>query len=93
MLVAMNTVPSAVDSAEAHHREAEAERQKRRAWEGESIAETEAERQDRFAWEAEGIAEARAEVAAGRLVDAAKVRAWVDSLRTDNPLPVPYAGR
>jgi predicted transcriptional regulator len=55
--------------------------------------ETEAERQDRFAWEAEGLAEARADVTAGRLVDAAKVRAWVDSLRTDNPLPVPYSGR
>ena len=55
--------------------------------------ETEAERQSRLAWEAEGIAEARADVAAGRLVDAAKVRAWVDSLRTDNPLPVPYSGR
>jgi predicted transcriptional regulator len=55
--------------------------------------ETEAERQRRLAWEAEGIAEARADVAAGRLVDAAKVRAWVDSLRTDNPLPVPYSGR
>lgn len=55
--------------------------------------ETEAERMDRFAWEAEGIAEARADVAAGRLVDAAKVRAWVDSLRTDTPLPVPYSRR
>ncbi len=54
--------------------------------------ETEAERRDRLAWEAEGIAEARADVAAGRLVDAAQVRAWVDSLRTDKPLPVPYAG-
>jgi predicted transcriptional regulator len=46
-------------------------------------AETEAERLDRLAWEAEGIAEARADVAAGRLVDAAQVRTWVDSLRTD----------
>lgn len=55
--------------------------------------ETEAEQRDRLAWEAEGIAEARADVAAGRLVDAARVRAWVDSLRTDNPLPVPYSGR
>ncbi len=58
-----------------------------------SLAETEAERRDRIAWEAEGIAEARADVAAGRMVDAAKVRAWVDSLRTDKPLPVPYSGR
>ena len=56
-------------------------------------AETEAELRDRIAWEAEGIAEARADVAAGRMVDAAKVRAWVDSLRTDKPLPVPYSGR
>jgi len=56
-------------------------------------SETEAEQQRRLAWEAEGIAEARADVAAGRLVDGAKVRAWVDSLRTDNPLPVPYSGR
>ncbi len=54
--------------------------------------ETEAEELDRLAWEAEGIAEARADVAAGRLVDAAQVRAWVDSLRTGKPLPVPYAG-
>ncbi len=56
-------------------------------------SETEAERLDGLAWEAEGIAEARADVAAGRLVDAAQVRAWVDSLRTDKPLQVPYAGR
>ena len=54
---------------------------------------TDAGRQARIAWEAEGIAEARADVAAGRLVDAAKVRAWADSLRTANPLPVPYSGR
>jgi predicted transcriptional regulator len=56
-------------------------------------SETEAERLDRLVWEAEGIAEARADVAAGRLVDAARVRAWVDSLRTDKALPVPYSGR
>ncbi len=56
-------------------------------------ADTEAELRDRIAWEAEGIAEARADVAAGRMVDAAKVRAWVDSLRTDKKLPVPYSGR
>jgi predicted transcriptional regulator len=55
--------------------------------------ETEAEREARLAWEAEGIAEARADVAAGRLVDEAKVREWVNSLRTNNPLPVPYSGR
>ena len=51
--------------------------------------ETEAERRDRVAWEAEGIAEAQAEVAAGLYVDMADVRAWVDSLRTDAPLPLP----
>lgn len=56
-------------------------------------AETEADRLSRLAWEAEGIAAARADVAAGRLVDAVQVRAWVDSLRTDKPLPVPYARR
>jgi len=55
--------------------------------------ETEAELHARIAWEAEGIAEARADVSAGRLVDAARVRAWVDSLRTDKPLPVPTSGR
>jgi len=56
-------------------------------------AESEAERLARTAWEAEGIEEARADVAAGRLVGAARVRAWVDSLSTDDPLPLPYAGR
>ena len=54
--------------------------------------ETNSERLDRFAWEAEGIAEAREDVAAGRLTDAAQVRACVDGLRTDKLLPVPYAG-
>ncbi len=55
--------------------------------------ETEAERRDRLAWEAEGIAEADADIAAGRLVDAAAVRAWVESIGTDHELPVPYSGR
>jgi hypothetical protein len=55
--------------------------------------ETEAERQRRLAWEAEGIAEAEADVAAGRLVDSAKVKAWIDSIGTDHELPVPYSGR
>ena len=50
---------------------------------------TEAECQDRTSWEAEGIAEARAEIAAGFYVDIADVRVWVDSLRTDAPLPLP----
>lgn len=56
-------------------------------------AETEAERQTRHAWEAERIAEARADIAAGRLVDSAKVRAWIDSIGTDHEMPVPYSGR
>jgi predicted transcriptional regulator len=57
------------------------------------LPETEAARQRRIAWEAEMIAEADADVAAGRLVDSAKVRAWVDSIGTDHELPVPYADR
>ena len=56
-------------------------------------SETEAERQARIAWEAAGIAEADADVAAGRLVDAAVVRAWIESIDTDHELPVPYSGR
>jgi predicted transcriptional regulator len=55
--------------------------------------ETEAERQDRFAWEAEGIAEARAELNAGLYVDADEMRAWINSLRTDAPLPPPPTRR
>jgi hypothetical protein len=50
-----------------------------------SETETEAERQARLAWEAEMIAEARDDVVAGRLVDAAEVRAWVDSLSHIDP--------
>ncbi len=56
-------------------------------------SETEPERQARLAWEVEGIAEARADVAAGRLVDAAEVDAWIDSIGTDHELPVPRARR
>ncbi len=55
--------------------------------------ETEAERQDRVAWEAEGIAEARAELDAGLYVDADEMRAWINSLRTDAPLPPPPTRR
>src|SRR6476646_2866305 len=58
-----------------------------------SGTETEAERQARLAWEADMIAEARADVAAGRVVDSARVKAWIDSLGTGHELPVPYAGR
>jgi len=56
-------------------------------------AETEAERQTRLIWEAERIAEARADIAAGRLVDSAEVKAWIDSIGTDHEMPVPYSGR
>ena len=55
--------------------------------------EFEAERQRRLAWEAEGMACARASIAAGRLVNSAKVKAWIDSIGTDDELPVPYSGR
>lgn len=53
-------------------------------------AETEAERQTRLAREAEGIARARGSVAAGYFATSAEVNAWIDSLGTGNPLPVPY---
>jgi len=52
--------------------------------------ETDDERQRRFAWEAEGIARARASIAAGHYATSAEVNTWIDSLGTDNPLPVPY---
>lgn len=52
--------------------------------------ETEADRQRRIAWEAEGIAKARASVAAGYYATSAEVKAWIDSIGTDRPLPVPY---
>jgi len=52
--------------------------------------ETEAERQHRLAWEAERIAEADASIAAGYYATEAEVDAWIDSLGTDHPLPVPY---
>lgn len=55
--------------------------------------ETEAEGQRRLAWERERIAEAEADIAAGRVVDSAEVDAWIDSIGTDNELPVPYARR
>ncbi len=55
--------------------------------------ETEAERRDRLAWEAEGIAVARADVAAGRVVEAAEIDAWIDSFDGEHELPIPYSGR
>lgn len=56
-------------------------------------AETEADCQDRFAWEADCLAQADAELDAGLYVDAAELRAWVDSLRTDSVLPPPPTRR
>jgi len=53
--------------------------------------ETEANRLRRIAHEAVLIAEADASIAAGRVVDEAEVDAWIDSIGTDNELPVPYA--
>jgi predicted transcriptional regulator len=55
--------------------------------------ETEADRQRRIAWEAVMIAQADASIAAGRVVDEAAVDAWIDSIGTDNELPVPYSDR
>jgi hypothetical protein len=52
--------------------------------------ETEAEQQRRLAWEAEGLLRARASIAAGYYATSAEVNAWIDSLGSDNPLPVPY---
>lgn len=52
--------------------------------------ETETERRDRLAWEAEGIAKARASIAAGYYATSKEVKAWIDSLGTERPLPVPY---
>jgi hypothetical protein len=49
-------------------------------------------RRDRLAWEAGGLAEADADIAAGRLVGAAVVRTWVESIDTGHELPVPYSG-
>jgi predicted transcriptional regulator len=45
----------------------------------------------RLVEEATLIAEARADVAAGRLVEPAAVKAWIDSIGTNHELPVPYA--
>jgi predicted transcriptional regulator len=55
--------------------------------------ETEADRRRRIAWEAAMIAEADADIEADRLVDSAKVKAWIDSIGTDHELPVPYSDR
>jgi len=65
----------------------------RPAEEVESPPETEEEIKRWLAWEAERIAEADADIAAGRMVDSAKVKQWIDSIGTDHELPVPYSGR
>ena len=51
--------------------------------------ETDSERQVRLAREAELIAEAEAEADAGLCIPAAAVNAWIDSLGTENELPMP----
>ena len=55
--------------------------------------ETEAERQRRLAWECERIAEADADLAAGLIIDAAEIDAWIDSIGPDHELPPPQARR
>jgi predicted transcriptional regulator len=55
--------------------------------------EAEAERQRRLAWEAEMIAEADADIAAGRLVASAQVKAWIDSIGAEHELPPPSPTR
>jgi len=55
--------------------------------------ETEAERQRRLAWERERIAEADASIAAGLIIDATEIDAWIDSIGTDQELPPPQARR
>jgi predicted transcriptional regulator len=55
--------------------------------------ETDTLRQRRIAWETEGIAKALASAAAGLLIDAEDVDAWIDSLDTDHELPLPQPRR
>jgi len=47
----------------------------------------------RVVHEAVDLAHARASAAACRVVDSAKVKAWIDSIGTDHQLLVPYSGR
>jgi len=42
-----------------------------------------------LAWEARMIAEAEAEADSGLLIPSAEVKAWIDSLGTAEPLPMP----
>ncbi len=58
-----------------------------------NLPESAAEKQRRLAWEGEMIAEADADIAAGRLVDSVRVKAWIDSIGTDHEMPVPYSDR
>jgi predicted transcriptional regulator len=57
------------------------------------LPDTEEERTRRLAWKAARIAEADASFAAGRLVDSADVKAWIDSIGTDHERPVPFSRR
>ena len=57
-----------------------------------SLGETNADEKRRLTREAAMIAEADADVAAGRLVGSAQVKAWIDSIGTGHELPVPYSG-
>ena len=41
----------------------------------------------RIAWEAERIAEADASIAAGRLIEATGIDAWIDSIGTSHEVP------
>jgi len=52
--------------------------------------EGDASRQRRLALETESVAAADASVTAGYYATAAEVKAWIDSIGTDRPLPVPY---
>jgi predicted transcriptional regulator len=53
--------------------------------------ETVADRERRIAREAGELTQARASAAAGRVVESAKVKAWIDSIGTDHEMPVPYS--
>jgi predicted transcriptional regulator len=55
-------------------------------------AESNSARQKRIDHEAALLAEARASAAAGRTVSEDQVDAWIDSLDSDKPLPMPRSG-
>ncbi len=52
--------------------------------------ESAAARRKRLAWEAARIAEAEADIAAGRVVDAASVEAWLETIGTDRERAPPF---